>query len=498
MRRLLFILIGFFITLVSSAQIPQYLPSNGLLVWLPFNGDALDESGNGINGTVAGPDLTLDRFGNANAAYDFGGGQDRIIMASPFSEGVNEMTIMAWFKPEVSGAPSDQVISLWQQDDGFNLNDGIAYFSYYPEPSNVRVGYGTSNTNFSSVIIDNPSQEWHCAIMTFNGAEVSLYMDSQLLGTSSLSTGEYISNEPFAIGNLESNPVQGFIGQIDDFAIWNRALTTNEIEQLFLSEEGEEVCLPSSTPIDGLVAYYPFCGSAQDFSGNGLNAVINGAIFSEDRNGIENSCMYFDGVDDYLSVAHSPLLEFADENEMSVSYWVKLESYPPGSFLDIIFSKQSGSGNSQTGWNINQNSTITQSLTVGNTGGLEGIGVGLLPLNEWFNITVTRDNEFRRAYLNGELIDELGVSTAIGANNLDLLIGKANWNNVNAQNFNGFLDEIALYNRALNPNEVNLLFWEDYCDPCLNNYRRGDLDCTGTVDTGDLLIFLTEYGQVIE
>jgi hypothetical protein len=203
-------------------------------------------------------------------------------------------------------------------------------------------------------------------------------------------------------------------------------------------------------------------------------------------------------VDDYLSVAHSPLLEFADENEMSVSYWVKLESYPPGSFLDIIFSKQSGSGNSQTGWNINQNSTITQSLTVGNTGGLEGIGVGLLPLNEWFNITVTRDNEFRRAYLNGELIDELGVSTAIGANNLDLLIGKANWNNVNAQNFNGFLDEIALYNRALNPNEVNLLFWEDYCDPCLNNYRRGDLDCTGTVDTGDLLIFLTEYGQVIE
>ncbi|MBK7683481.1 MAG: hypothetical protein IPJ26_13910 [Bacteroidetes bacterium] len=56
-----------------TAQIPNYVPSNGLVGWWPFNGSANDESGNGNNGVINGVTLVADRFGNANQAYSFNG-----------------------------------------------------------------------------------------------------------------------------------------------------------------------------------------------------------------------------------------------------------------------------------------------------------------------------------------------------------------------------------------------------------------------------------------
>jgi hypothetical protein len=57
----------------ASAQVPSYVPTNGLVGWWPFNGNANDESGNGNHGTVNGATLAADRFGNAGKAYSFDG-----------------------------------------------------------------------------------------------------------------------------------------------------------------------------------------------------------------------------------------------------------------------------------------------------------------------------------------------------------------------------------------------------------------------------------------
>ena len=60
------------------AQVPSYVPTNGLVGYWPFSGNANDESGVGNNGTVNGATLTSDRFGNANKAYNFDGLNDVI------------------------------------------------------------------------------------------------------------------------------------------------------------------------------------------------------------------------------------------------------------------------------------------------------------------------------------------------------------------------------------------------------------------------------------
>jgi hypothetical protein len=70
--------VGLGLTVNLWGQVPNYVPTNGLVGFWPFNGNANDESGNGNNGTVNGATLTTDRFGVANRAYSFDGVDDFI------------------------------------------------------------------------------------------------------------------------------------------------------------------------------------------------------------------------------------------------------------------------------------------------------------------------------------------------------------------------------------------------------------------------------------
>ena len=78
LKTLLTAIVVFASMINGMAQVPSYVPANGLVGWWPFNGNANDESGNGNNGTVNGATLTSDRFGTNNKAYLFDGVDDKI------------------------------------------------------------------------------------------------------------------------------------------------------------------------------------------------------------------------------------------------------------------------------------------------------------------------------------------------------------------------------------------------------------------------------------
>ncbi|MFM7105117.1 MAG: hypothetical protein ACKOW8_06310 [Flavobacteriales bacterium] len=80
------------LTAVSVAQVPSYVPTDGLVGWWPFNGNANDESGNGNNGMVNGATLAEDRFGNVNAAFSFNSVPDRVEIGST----LNPTNYMEW------------------------------------------------------------------------------------------------------------------------------------------------------------------------------------------------------------------------------------------------------------------------------------------------------------------------------------------------------------------------------------------------------------------
>ena len=70
---------------------------------------------------------------------------------------------------------------------------------------------------------------------------------------------------------------------------------------------------------DGLVAYYPFNGNADDDSGNGKNGTVMGATLTTDRFGNANSAFSFDGVDDYIDIGSFPI----NFDYTTVSFWIK-------------------------------------------------------------------------------------------------------------------------------------------------------------------------------
>ena len=71
------------LTAATMAQnVPSYVPTNGLVGWWPFNGNANDESGNNYTGVLSGPILSNDRFGNLNAAYSFNGTNNFITLSN--------------------------------------------------------------------------------------------------------------------------------------------------------------------------------------------------------------------------------------------------------------------------------------------------------------------------------------------------------------------------------------------------------------------------------
>ena len=86
--------------LTAVGQVPDYVPTDGLVAWYPFSGDASDLSDFGNDGSVQGPSLTTDRFGNESCAYGFDGVDDYILIegsdALEFEDG--DFTFSGWFK----------------------------------------------------------------------------------------------------------------------------------------------------------------------------------------------------------------------------------------------------------------------------------------------------------------------------------------------------------------------------------------------------------------
>ena len=96
MRKLLLSALFALFSLSTFAQIPTYVPANGLVGWWPFNGNANDESGNGNNGTVNVATLTSDRFGVVNKAYSFDGLSNEILIPNQLLNLGVDFTISCW------------------------------------------------------------------------------------------------------------------------------------------------------------------------------------------------------------------------------------------------------------------------------------------------------------------------------------------------------------------------------------------------------------------
>ncbi len=229
-------------TTASIAQVPNYVATNGLVGYWPFNGNANDESGNGNNGTVNGPLLTTDRFGNSNAAYNFDGIDDYVEILHNPSLNLPNGTINLWFKTS-----SNNRMSLFNKSnfiDASNENytailgylftqggpTGIGYFSKYNSnciPSNGWIGPQNS-LNYSDNV-------YHMLTCITNQTSIQIFIDANLQANiaSPNTQADTCPNSSLRFGVSWAGDLNPLLGEIDDIGIWNRVLSQQEITDLY-------------------------------------------------------------------------------------------------------------------------------------------------------------------------------------------------------------------------------------------------------------------------
>jgi sulfatase modifying factor 1 len=216
---------------------------------------------------------------------------------------------------------------------------------------------------------------------------------------------------------------------------------------------------------EGLVAYYPFNGNAQDESGNGHHGEVHGPTLIRDRHGDLNLAYEFSG-ENYITVGDHAILDLGSETErgLTISLWFYGNSTTDKCVNGIFVSKMTGKGkiaSVMVDYALNLEVEDGRGLIWG-TGPSDGFGgsnvtswmfSGVTPSSKtWQHLLVSyqssAENKLKRIFLDGALIKEAGIGTKNTANNGPVKIGP----------WNGQLDDIRIYNRALSAAEVKVLY----------------------------------------
>ena len=224
-----------------SQTIPSYVPTTGLLGWYPFSGNANNALGTGKNGSVIGPVLTTDRFGNTNSAYYFNGMLDHIVIDTAFfNNGWSDYTISLWMNSDTADNPNnvnnDQQFINTIPHNGIGLNMNWGHNNKYGIYINSDPSVVSWNTlNGKKTNADISVHTWnHIVFQREHDTAYSFYLNGVLDTTyiSHVSLINYFCK--INIGNIDSSQGnEGFWGKLDDYGLWNRTLSSCEIKKLF-------------------------------------------------------------------------------------------------------------------------------------------------------------------------------------------------------------------------------------------------------------------------
>jgi gliding motility-associated-like protein len=273
MKRIILPILAFLIShfsiaqVCSKAQLPTNL-QNGLVAFYPFCGNANDLSGNGNNGTVNGATLTTDRFGNANSAYYFSGAScNTYIQATVNTSSIQTgVTISVWVNRSGDGCSNPRLFEFWPGSDGPSQVQW-----QWSNPNAIAMGHRTSTGVYLTTEVPAPSVNvWTHLVYTNDGSNAKFYRDGQLVATLASSGNPTLASN-LAIGRMNHASWDAFNGKIDDFIVYNRALSSNEVSQLF-SITSDPCSISSNVPSAPALNYLPYGTTVAGGNGSGSAA----------------------------------------------------------------------------------------------------------------------------------------------------------------------------------------------------------------------------------
>jgi hypothetical protein len=310
---------------------------------------------------------------------------------------------------------------------------------------------------------------WHHIAVTYDGGiiedDIKIYVDG--VNQSVYLNGDpgcYVDTTPgiFRVG-LASDIDEGryFEGKLDDIRVYNKALTAQEVQDIYDADA------PAPT---GLVAYWPLDGDANDAEGNNDMTAYGGATLTMGTKGVADTAYLFDGVDDGL-ISNTDANLLGVNNNLTVSVWVK-PGATQGSYVDI-FDTHHGDGHNFVIQQDNENTnSFYFAIRAGdNNGGDGGGGVyqgesktTQLTADVWQHLVIVKNGTSLDHYLNGVKQGEtLTVVEDVYKVIQPFSIGSVSGGT--ERFFNGSIDEVRIYNEALTESEIQALYTQDAPPP---------------------------------
>jgi hypothetical protein len=215
-----------------------------------------------------------------------------------------------------------------------------------------------------------------------------------------------------------------------------------------------------ATPMDGLVGYWPFNGNAKDESGNGNDGIVRGIVGARDRWAAVNSALSFDSTNSAVTIP--PSITFNSLESFSIIVWLNLASTSESPVLEWNTNSQEQThvwvNTTRFGW-------LGPGISIYDTAGARRCIVSAAPnfiSSKWYCLAVTYDRATGTVsvYTNGNINVQQSVEKVKPAMTGNLCIGYRPTGTIYPAVFNGLLDDIRIYNRALSVPEIQSLYHE--------------------------------------
>ncbi len=388
-----------------------------------------DLSGGGHTGTIEGAEWARGKYGGS---LKFDG---EAMVTIPASEDLNltdEFTLEAWIKPEAEG----EYGHLFVKEDA--AEEQAAYvISKHESRLLARLGIPGVEEESPSETLELGS--WQHVAATYDGGRVRLYVNGELVGNAPVA--EILSTDGalrIGGGDLWWSD-EGFKGRIDEVRVYNRALGAGEI--------AADKVTPLETPPEAPVAAYSFDEgegtTVTDLTGNEHTATIHGASWT--THGRYGGALAFDAEEEtYVSIPASSELD--GNEELTVEAWVRPSE---ARYLGEIAMKEREGAGADYSWTLDQHLTEPAGYFMQTEEGMVAGGEGSLPLNTWTHVAMTDDGAHNRLYVNGQLLDTESAIPFDGHGKIQL-----GGNEIWSQWFDGRIDEVRIYDRALSEAEL--------------------------------------------
>ncbi|NCR21969.1 MAG: hypothetical protein GPJ27_08630, partial [Microcystis aeruginosa L111-01] len=384
---------------------------------------------NGIQRTVANSNPITRPEGKA---LYFDGVNDYINMGvKPSFKVSTNLTLEAWINPQqdsrtrlIVGREGEYLLAI----SGLDNTIHYAIANSNPGWNWISTGYGVK------------SNQWSHIAFSFENGRIKTYVNGSLIYTyDGVGTiGDVSSQDELRIGNRQWNNTDFFKGQIDEVRVWNVTKTQAEIQaNLNQKLTGNE---------QGLAGYWNF----EETSGNTVNDLTtnknNGTLINGVQRTVANSntiarpegkALFFDGVNDYISLGSQPGIEAT--NSLTIEAWIKVKNF--GDWDGIVTQ---GTNSSPFAMQLWSDGSLRFTAS-----GVSWNSDKKIVVNEWHHVSVTYDKtaNFLTFYINGEVAGTKdNVNINLWKSNEPLIIGADLPGG--DEFFDGSLDEVRVWNIA--------------------------------------------------